>query len=190
MVSSVALYTGLVALVGVERLFELRLSRRHAAAAFARGGVEVGRGHYRVMTVFHTAFLAACVGEAWLAGRPFPGALGWAALAGALAAQGLRYWAITTLGERWNTRIIVLPGAAPVTAGPYRYMKHPNYLAVIVELLCLPLVHGAWATALAFSLGNAALLAVRVRAEEEALGRPYAAAFEGRPRFLPEAPRG
>jgi len=126
MVSSLGLYTGLIALVGVERLVELRLSERHAARAFARGAVEVGRGHYRVMTVFHTAFLGACVGEAWLLHRPFPAALGWAALAGALLAQALRYWAITTLGERWNTRIIVLPDAEPVTAGPYRFLSTPT----------------------------------------------------------------
>ena len=190
MVSGPVAYTALIALVGVERLAELRLSRRHAAASFARGAVEVGRGHYGVMSVFHGAFLAACVAEAWWVGRPFPGALGWAALAGAALAQALRYWAIATLGDRWNTRVIVLPDAEPVTGGPYRYLKHPNYLAVVLEMACLPLVHGGWWTALVFSLGNAAILWVRVRAEEAALGPRYAAAFAGRGRFVPEVSRG
>ncbi len=190
MVTSLALYAGLVALVGCERLVELALSRRNAARAFAEGAVEAGRGHYPVMAVFHGALLAACVGEAWGLARPFPGALGWAALAGVALAQALRYWAIATLGDRWNTRVIVRPGAEPVTAGPYRFVRHPNYLAVVVEVACLPLVHGAWVTALAFSLGNAAILAVRIRAEEAALGARYDAAFAGRARFIPGVPRG
>lgn len=190
MVSSAWWYTALIALVGVERLVELRVSKRHAAMAFAQGAVEVGQAHYRVMAVFHGLFLAACVGEVWWCARPFPGALGWVALVGAALAQCLRYWAIATLGPRWNTRILVVPGAEPVTGGPYRYLRHPNYLAVITEIACLPLVHGAWGTALAFSLGNAAILFVRVRAEEAALGQRYASVFAGRSRFMPEVPRG
>jgi methyltransferase len=189
MVNSLDLYTDLLAVVGVERLVELRLSRRHAGRAFARGATEAGRAHYRVMVAFHVLFLAACVAEPRLLDRPFPGALGWIALAGVLVAQALRYWAIATLGERWNTRIIVLPDAAPVTGGPYRFLKHPNYLAVVAEVALLPLVHGAWLTALAFSLGNAAILAVRIRAEEAALGPRYAVAFAGKGRLIPEVPR-
>lgn len=179
------LYTGLLGLLAIERLFELRLSRRNAARAFARGGVETGAGHYRVMTALHTAFLLACLAEPWLLGRAFPGVVGLVALAGALAAQGLRYWAIATLGERWNTRVIVVPGAAPVTAGPYRFVRHPNYVAVVLELFCVPLVHGAWLTAAVFSLANLALLAVRIRAEEAALGPGWSQAFAGTRRFLP-----
>lgn len=185
MVTSVQLYLGLLALVALERGVELVVSARNARLARARGGVETGQGHYPVMAVFHALFLVACAGEVVLLGRPFPGALGWAALAAVLGAQALRYWAIATLGWRWNTRIVVLPGAAPVTAGPYRWVRHPNYLAVIAEMVALPLVHGAWLTALVFSLGNAWLLRVRVRAEEEALGEPWRHAFAGRPRFVP-----
>jgi methyltransferase len=188
MVTSLALYTALIALVGLERLVELYLSKRNAARAFARGAAEYGLGHYRVMAVFHTLFLVSCVAEPWLCGRAFPGALAWAALTGSLLAQALRYWAIATLGDRWNTRVIVLPNAPPVTGGPYRFVRHPNYLAVIVEIALLPLVHGAWVTALAFSLGNAALLWVRIRAEEAALGARYAAVFHQRRRFIPEVP--
>jgi len=185
MVSSVQLYLGLLALVALERGLELVVSARNARLARERGGVETGQGHYPVMAVFHGLFLVACAGEVVLLRRPFPGALGWAALTGVLGAQALRYWAIATLGWRWNTRIVVLPGAAPVTAGPYRWVRHPNYVAVIAEMVALPLVHGAWLTALVFSLGNAWLLRVRIRAEEEALGEPWRHAFAGRPRFVP-----
>jgi methyltransferase len=177
MVSSLALYTVLIALVGLERLLELRLSKRNAAWAFARGGQEHGHGHYRFMTVFHTAFLVACVAEPWLLDRPFVSPWGFVALVLALAAQLLRYWAITTLGTRWNTRVIVLPDWEPVTGGPYRFFRHPNYAAVVLELAVLPLVHGAWVTALVFSVVNAALLRVRISVEERALGAKYASAF-------------
>ncbi len=187
--NSLALYTGGIALVGLERVVELRLSRRNADRAFARGAIEVGQAHYRVMAAFHTLFLVACVGEAWLCHRPFPGALGWAALVGAVLAQALRYWAIWTLGDRWNTRIIVVPEAAPVTGGPYRFLRHPNYLAVVMEMALLPIVHGAWVTAVVFSLGNAVILFVRIRAEEAALGPRYAEAFARRHRFVPAMPR-
>lgn len=173
MVSSLWSYTALVALVGLERLVELRLSRRHAAWAFARGGVEAGRGHYPVMAAFHAAFLAACVTEPWLLGRPFVPAVGWPALGLTLAAQALRYWVIATLGPRWNTRVIVLPGTAPIASGPYRFLRHPNYLAVVVEIAALPLVHGAWLTALVFTLGNALLLRLRIRVEEHAMAEAY-----------------
>lgn len=185
MVSSLSLYTGLVALVGLERLVELRLSKRNAQWAFARGGKEYGQPHYRFMTVFHTAFLVACVAEPWLLSRPFVSPWGYGFLGLALAAQGLRYWAITTLGPRWNTRVIVLPDAEPITGGPYRFVRHPNYVAVVVELLALPLVHGAWVTALVFTVGNALLLRTRVKVEEEALGARYASSFANTPRLLP-----
>lgn len=177
MVSSLWLYTGLIALVGIERLVELRLSVRNAKWAFERGGVEYGKPHYRFMTVFHTAFLVACVAEPWLLERPFPMPWGFVALALSVAAMLLRYWAITTLGTRWNTRVIVLPEWEPVTGGPYRFFRHPNYVAVVLELLVLPLIHGAWLTSLVFTVGNAGLLFVRIRVEEAALGGKYAKAF-------------
>jgi methyltransferase len=188
MVTSQGLFLLFMALLGVERLVELGLSKRHARWAFERGGVETGQGHYRVMVVFHTLFLAACVAEGLL--RSFPGTVGWVALGAALGAQALRYWAITTLGPRWNSRIIVVPGLPPVTGGPYRFLRHPNYVAVVLELAAVPLIHGAWLTALVFSLGNALLLRVRIRAEEAALGQSWEKAFEDRPRFIPEVPRG
>jgi methyltransferase len=185
MVTSVGLYLGLLVLVALERGLELVISTRNARLARTRGGVETGRGHYPVMAVFHGAFLAACALEVVLLRRPFPAAVGWVALAVVIAAQALRYWAIATLGWRWNTRIVVVPGAVPVTGGPYRFVRHPNYVAVIAEMLALPLVHGAWLSALVFSAGNAWLLRVRIRAEEQALGEPWRNAFADRPRFVP-----
>jgi methyltransferase len=166
-------YTAIIAFVGLERLWELRLSNRNAALAFASGGREAGQGHYRFMTVFHTLFLISCVAEPWLGERPFMGS--WILVAA--GAQALRYWAISTLGTRWNTRVIVLPEAPPVTGGPYRFVRHPNYVAVVIELFALPLIHGAWITAMVFSIVNAGLLFVRIRVEEEALGPAWAVAF-------------
>ena len=190
MVTSVLLYLGLLALVALERLLELVISARNARLARTRGGVETGQGHYPVMAVFHGAFLISCALEVVLLRRPFPGAVGWVALGVVVAAQALRYWAIATLGWRWNTRIVVVPGTVPITGGPYRFVRHPNYVAVIAEMLALPLVHGAWLTALVFSVGNAWLLRVRIRAEENALGEPWRHAFAGRPRFVPGGPGG
>jgi methyltransferase len=182
---SLLAYLVLLALVACERLHELARSRANVEALLARGGREVGRRHYRVMVLLHGAFLLACVVEIVALRRPFPGALGWFALGGAVAAQILRYWAVTTLGERWTTRIVFVPNERPITAGPYRYIRHPNYLAVMMEMACIPLIHGAYLTALVFSVCNALLLSVRVRAEEAALGAPYDWAFSARPRFLP-----
>lgn len=193
MVTELWLYTALVMAVAAQRGFELRRSQRNTDWALAQGAHEVGRGHYPVMVVLHASFLVACLAEAWLAERSFPGAAGWLALSGLGLAQGLRYWAIATLGRRWTTRILVpssetplvARGFSPVTHGPYRYMRHPNYLAVILEIACLPLVFGGYVTALVFTAANAALLTVRIRDEEQALGPDYSAAFAHRHRFLP-----
>jgi methyltransferase len=166
---SVALYVGVIALTALERLVELVVATRNAAWSFERGGVEYGKGHFPFMVVLHTGFLIACVAEVVLLERAFVPALGWPMLALAIACQGLRWWCITTLGERWNTRVIIVPGLAPVTGGPYRFFKHPNYVAVALEGLALPLMHGAWLTAAAFTVLNAGLMVVRIRTEDAAL---------------------
>jgi methyltransferase len=158
-----------VLLVGVERLVEMVVSKRNAAWALARGGVESGRGHYPVMVVLHTALLVGCIAEVWLADRPFLPVLGWTAAALVVVCQAVRWWCIGTLGPRWNTRVIVVPGLPLVTAGPYRFLSHPNYVVVVVEGAALPLVHSAWLTAAVFTVANAALLTVRLRAERRAL---------------------
>jgi methyltransferase len=158
-----------VALVALERLAELVVSQRNAAWSFARGGVETGRGHYGVMVALHSGFLVSMLVEAFVRRPEVPPALAWSMLGLVLASQALRWWCIVTLGPRWNTRVIVVPGLPPVRSGPYRLLAHPNYLAVVVEGLALPLVHGCWITAAAFTVLNAALLTVRLRVENAAL---------------------
>ena len=162
-------FTGLVALVGVERLVEMRISRRNAAWSRAQGAREFGAGHYPTMVTLHTSLLAAAVAEVWVFDRRPNRALAITGLALVAGTMGLRYWVIGTLGHRWNTRVLVLPEDQLVIAGPFRYVRHPNYLAVTVEVAALPLVHSAFGTAFAFSLANAALLKVRIRVEDEAL---------------------
>jgi len=165
----------LIALVAVERLLELVVSRRNLAWSLARGGSEHGRGHYPFMVVLHTSLLVGAVVEVAVADRPFLPWLGWPMLALVVAAQALRWWCIRTLGPRWNTRIVVVPGLPLVRRGPYRLLDHPNYVAVVVEGIALPLVHTAWVTALVFTVLNLPLLRVRVRAEEAAMAAAVAA---------------
>lgn len=168
--ASEAWYAALVGVVVLARLAELVVARRHLQWALARGGVEHGAGHYPVMVALHTAFLVASLVEVPLADRPFLPWLGWPALAVLVAAHVLRWWCITSLGRRWTTRVVVLPGAPLVTRGPYRWLRHPNYVAVAMEIAALPLVHTAWVTAAVFTVLNAALLlGVRIPAEERAL---------------------
>ena len=164
-------YLILLFAVGVERLAELVLAQRNMARSRARGGVEIGAGHYPVMVALHLALLVGCMVEVAVMQRPFIPALGWPMLALVVAAQGLRWWCITTLGRQWNTRVVVIPGAPRIDGGPYRWISHPNYVAVAVEGLALPLVHSAWVTALAFTTLNAALLSTRVSVENSALAR-------------------
>jgi methyltransferase len=168
-------FYAVVVAVCFERLAELVVAKRNAAWSFERGGVETGRGHYPPMVVLHTALLAGCLIEPWAAHRSFIPALGWPMLALTLAAQGLRWWCIATLGPRWNTRVIVVPGLPLVRTGPYRWLDHPNYVAVIVEGFALPLAGSAWITAATFTVLNAALLTVRLRCEVRALSLVTAA---------------
>ena len=163
------LYTGLILLVVAQRFSELRLAKRNERLARAAGAIEVGAGHYPSMVAIHTLFLISCVLEVWLLERPFAPRAAGAMLLLLAIATGLRYWTISTLGERWTTRVLVRPGVSLVTGGPFRWLRHPNYLAVVLEIAALPLVHGAWLTAVVFSAANAVLLTVRIRAENAAL---------------------
>ena len=185
MVISPPVYLGIIAILALERGVELYIAHRNAARAFAAGAVEIGQRHYRVMVGFHAAFLVACAVESILRGSGAPAAVAVPAIVAELFAQFLRYWVIFTLRSQWNTRIIVFPDAKPVTSGPFRFARHPNYLAVAIEVVAVPLIGGAWVTAIVFSLGNAILLMVRIPAEERALGQSYAGAFAELPRFLP-----
>ena len=165
-------YPLLLGATAAERVAELVVSVRNARWAFARGGVEHGRRHFPPMVALHTTLLVGCAVEVLVADRPFLPWLGWPALAVALGAQALRWWCIATLGPRWNTRVIVVPGLPLVSRGPYRRLRHPNYLAVVAEGIALPLVHSAWVTAAVFTALNAwLLLGARIPAEERALAR-------------------
>ncbi len=185
MVISLRTYLILLSILVIERIFELDLARRNARRAFEQGAVEVGQTHYRVMVAMHTLFIASCTTEAIVFPTHLPPAVAWVALGAELCAQLLRYWAVTTLGERWNTRIIVNPQAMPVTSGPYRFMRHPNYLAVVIEIAAVPMIGGAIVTAIIFSIANALMLAVRIPAEERAMGQHYQGLFSSRSRFIP-----
>lgn len=152
-------------LVAAERLGELWLARRNTTRLVAKGAVEHGRGHYPAIVALHAAWLAALA-----LGVPPETPPQWTLLGLFLILQAARAWVIASLGPRWTTRVIVLPGAPLVRRGPYRFMKHPNYLIVALEIACLPLAFGAWEIALGFSLLNALVLAWRLRVEAAALG--------------------
>lgn len=192
MVDGATWFLALLAAVAIERGAELSLSLRNARRAFARGGVEIeGRGAYAAMVGVHALFLPAAALEALLLDRPFRAGL--AAFMTTLVAlsMALRWWAIATLGDRWNTRVIVVPGEPAVAAGPYRFLRHPNYVAVTIEMFAIPLVHGAWATALLWSAASALLLARRIPLEERALElhNDYRARLGSRRRFVPGTAR-
>lgn len=181
------LFLALFVAVILERLFELVLTRRNAARLERRGGFEVGQGHFLPMAILHTALLIAAPAEVFLLDRPWVPWLSSIALGTVLATMALRYWAIASLGDRWTARVFVVPGEPPVVGGPYRWLRHPNYLAVILEVAALPLVHGAWWTALLFSVANGFLLKTRIQVEEEALSEAsdYLQRLGDKPRFLP-----
>jgi methyltransferase len=183
------LYTGLVALVAAMRLVELGISRRNIGRLEARGAVEVGRSLYPWMVGVHTAFLLACVAEVRLFDRPFIPWLAAICVVLLIAAASLRLWVMATLGERWSTRVLILPQAPPITTGPFRRLRHPNYLAVVVEFVALPMAHTAWLTAGFFTLANAMVLHRRIRTEEKALTETgdYLSVMGAKSRLIPGA---
>ena len=154
-----------LALVTLQRLGELALARRNTARLREAGAVEVGAGHYPLVVAVHAAWLAGL----WLLAPPLPPSLPW--LAAFAVLQVLRVWVLASLGRRWTTRILVLPGAPLVRRGPYRLMAHPNYAIVVGEIAVLPIAFGLYGYALVFSLLNAAILAIRIKAETDALAR-------------------
>jgi methyltransferase len=157
-----------VMLVAVQRLLELTYSRRNERRLRSHGAVERGAGHFPVIVAIHTLWLVSTLVEGLLRG-PEPPVWWPVPLAAFLLVQPLRYWAIFSLRENWNVRVLVVPGGKLVRRGPYRYFPHPNYVVVVVEVLTFPLIFGAWITAIVFSLLNAALLYVRIRTENRAL---------------------
>ncbi len=181
------LYALLVGAVAIERGLEVLLARGNLRRVTARGGLVADHRSFWDMAAFQAAFLAACVLEVFALERPFLPVLGLPMLVLVAAAMALRYWSVATLGDRWNLRLVVLPGEPVATGGPYRWVGHPNYLAVVVETVALPLVHTAWLTAGVSVVVLAPLLARRIRLEEAALARhtDWATAFAGRGRLLP-----
>jgi methyltransferase len=153
----------LLALVTIQRLGELVLARHNTAKLKARGAYEVAPGHYPLIVLLHGAWLAGLWWLAWDLPLNLP-------LAGLfLVIEALRVWVLTSLGERWTTRIIILPGAPLVRRGPYKVFPHPNYAVVCAEIALLPLVYGLWVYALVFTALNAAILFIRIGAENRAL---------------------
>ncbi len=157
-------WLALVAFVALQRLAELAWSARNTARLRAAGAVEVGAAHYPLFVALHGGWLASL---ALLV--PAGAALDPWFLAGFVALQGARLWVVATLGRCWTTRILSLPGAPLVRRGPYRYLRHPNYLVVALEIPAVPLIAGAWQIALVFGTLNLALLACRIRVEDRAL---------------------
>jgi methyltransferase len=160
----------MISAVIVQRLVELRLAEKNRQKALSAGAVEVGAKHYPLFVILHTAWLAGWLVESIVAPHTMTFGDSLALFEAFLLAQGLRYWAIASLGEAWNTRILVLPGARRIRRGPYKWVSHPNYIAVAIELLCAPLIFGAWRTALVATILNAALLLlIRIPMENKAM---------------------
>jgi methyltransferase len=167
--SPLIVYLSLVALIALQRLNEMRRSAAHEAALKERGGYEVGAGHFPVMRALHTLWLVSCVVEATLLEIPYSRGVAGVGLVALLMGQGLRIAAIHALGKRWTVRVLVVPGEALVEHGIFRWIRHPNYVGVVIEMAALPLVFGCWWTAAVFSVGNLLLLRHRIGVEEAAL---------------------
>lgn len=161
------LFFGFLALLGLQRIAELWLSARNISRLKAQGAVEHASGQALWMSLMHACWFASCVLEVYL-GAVFHWPLFWPAAACFVAGQSLRYAAIASLGQRWNVRIVTLP-APPVRTGIYRFVRHPNYAGVALELAAVPLLHGAWITAALFSVLNGFFLFLRIRAENKAV---------------------
>lgn len=157
------LSVAVIALLAVQRISELFIARRNTRRLMDQGAVETGANHYPFMILLHGAWLVGLAALAW--DRPINLAL----LVVIILLQAARFWVLLTLGARWTTRIITLPGAPLVTKGPYRFISHPNYVVVVLEIALIPLAFGLVWFALIFSILNALMLWVRIRAESRAL---------------------
>jgi methyltransferase len=181
-----AIFVGIVTALLIQRILEVQLSKRNEARILAEGGREHASGHFWVMKLLHVSWIVAMIVEVLWLDRPFIPGLAALASVGLIIGQSLRYAAILTLGNRWTVRVMTLPTAPPINKGIYRYLRHPNYLGVILEIAAVPLIHTAYLTAIFFSIMNALLLVRRIRAEEQALSEDnnYADVFANRPRFF------
>jgi len=177
----------IIALVSLQRLMELRTSARNAARLRALGAVEHASRQVPWMQALHGAWIVAIPVEVLVLERAFAIWVAGPALVVFMTGQALRFAAMHALGARWTVRVLTLPDEPPVLHGIFRRLRHPNYLGVILELASLPLLHGAWITALVFSFANAIFLHYRIRAEEAALESAggYREAMGDRPLFVP-----
>jgi len=184
---NVIAYLSLLGLVALLRLVELRISKRHQRQMEARGASKVVEPRFRWMVALHTGVLVGAATEVVFLHRPFYPVLATVCFVIFLATNLVRWWVIRTLGEHWNVQVVNSTGLGVVTSGPFRYVRHPNYAAVFVEMLALPLIHTAWITALAGSLAHIVVLSQRLVTEERVLfsDAQYRAAMSGKPRFVP-----
>ena len=163
------LFTGFIILLALQRIFELRLSAKNEAIIRSRGGHEHAVWQIQAMKVLHTSWFIVMLLEVHIFHRPFIPIISLLAMIVLIVGQVLRYAAIRSLGWRWTVTIMTLPGLPPIQSGVYRYLRHPNYLGVALEILAVPLLHSAYVTALVFSLANLLLLSVRIHTEGRAL---------------------
>jgi methyltransferase len=184
---SVILYLALLLTVAALRLLELRVSRNHQQQMIARGAKKISDPKFRWMVLVHTAVLVGAALEVVFLKRPFIAWLAAPMLALFLAANAVRWWVIRTMGQHWNVQVVDSTQLGVVTSGPFRFVRHPNYAAVFVEMLALPLIHTAWITAAAGAVAHVGVLAQRLSAEERVLfaNADYRAAMASKPRFLP-----
>lgn len=162
-------FTILIILVSGERILELVISKRNLRWSFDQGGIEYGRSHYKYMVLIHIGLLGGCIVEVWITRPEFYPLLSWGMLALAMGSQALRWWCISTLGQQWNTLVVIIPKLTAISTGPYKWLKHPNYVAVVIEGFALPMVGFAWRTALIFTFLNVFVLTARLRVENRAL---------------------
>jgi methyltransferase len=182
-----AAYSIFLALVGAFRLLELRISKRNQREMEARGARKAKDPVYPWMVALHTGTLAACAGEVWALERLWPGAIGWSAVLIWALSNVLRVWVIRTLAVHWNTQVMASAPLGVISSGPYRWIRHPNYVAVFFEMIAIPAIHGAWLTMIVTTVCHVAVLAARIRAEDRVLlaDPEYRAAMGNKPRFLP-----
>jgi methyltransferase len=180
-------YLILCAAVGAGRLIEMTLSRRHQRELAAGGSPLLPERAFGAMVALHTGVIAGAAIEVTALHRPFVATVGVPALIALVMSNVLRWWVIATLGVHWNVRVVRSTGLGVVTGGPYRFVRHPNYVAVFVELAALPLIHGAYLTLVAGTLLHVLVLSRRIAFEESVLMADdrYRQAFANKPRFLP-----
>ena len=184
---NVIAYLGLLLVVALLRLYELQISHRHQREMMAHGAAKVPDPRFRWMVLLHTSVLLGAGLEVVFLHRPFYRLFGAVCFVICLAANVVRWWVIRTLGEHWNVQVINSTGIGVITSGPFRYVRHPNYAAVFVEMLALPLIHCAWMTAFVGSAAHVVVLSQRLATEERVLFSDvyYREVMSGKPRFLP-----